>query len=118
VGVSEATVIRFAHYLAYPGYPEFQRDCQQMLSDELERARAMRRRTMSAIDSGEHADGGSGAEPQAPAAGGAARFHGDPQPHVLGPSAPGRVTRYFAQQASRMVDSDVPLGGFGEEPVG
>jgi hypothetical protein len=96
VGVSEATVIRFAHHLGYPGYPEFQRDCQQMLSDELAHARELKRRLLQAA---------SEQPPAAPVA-------LDAEPFVLGASAPRRVTSYFAYQASQMVDSDVPLGGF------
>lgn len=97
VSVSEATVIRFAHHLGYPGYPEFQRDCQQMLSDELADARELKRKSMQAAS-----------ERPAPAA-------PDAEPFVLGASAPRRVTSYFAYQASQMVDSDVPLGGFGDD---
>jgi hypothetical protein len=100
VAVSEATVIRFAHHLGYPGYPEFQRDCQQMLSDELAHARELKRRSMQAASE----------RPAAPAPGGP-----DAEPFVLGASAPRRVTSYFAYQASQMVDSDVPLGGFGDD---
>jgi hypothetical protein len=95
VGVSEATVIRFAHHLGYPGYPEFQRDCQQMLSDELAHARELKRRSLQSA--------GSVPPPPPPA-----------EPFVLGPSGPRRVTSYFAYHASQMVDSDVPLGGFGD----
>lgn len=119
VGVSEATVIRFAHYLGYPGFPEFQRDCQEMLSDELARAREMRRRLMP---------GGTGETPDSPAeiVGTAAQAPTGPggqpgdapgalpaaaQSYVV---APRRVTDYLAYQASQMVDSDVPMGGFGE----
>jgi DNA-binding MurR/RpiR family transcriptional regulator len=42
VGVSEATVIRFASYLSYQGYPEFQREFQRMVSDELTTVRRLR----------------------------------------------------------------------------
>jgi DNA-binding MurR/RpiR family transcriptional regulator len=95
VGVSEATVIRFAHHLSYPGFPEFQRDCQQMLSDELEHARELKRRSLQA----------AGEQPApAPAV----------EPFVLGASAPRRVRSSFAYEASQMVDSDVPVGGFGD----
>jgi DNA-binding MurR/RpiR family transcriptional regulator len=41
VGVSEATVIRFAASLSFSGYPEFQREFQRMLRDELTTVRRM-----------------------------------------------------------------------------
>lgn len=43
VGVSEATVIRFAGFLSYSGYPEFQRDFQRMLRSELTTIRRLGR---------------------------------------------------------------------------
>jgi DNA-binding MurR/RpiR family transcriptional regulator len=41
-GVSEATVVRFATSLSYSGYPEFQRQFQRMLADELTTIRRLR----------------------------------------------------------------------------
>lgn len=41
-GVSEATVIRFATWLSYSGYPEFQDEFKAMLRDELSTVRRLR----------------------------------------------------------------------------
>lgn len=35
VGISEATVVRFAYYLGYEGYPEFQADLAEWVQDKL-----------------------------------------------------------------------------------
>ena len=35
VGVSESTVVRFAIYLGYKGYPEFQRELEELVRNKL-----------------------------------------------------------------------------------